>query len=210
MNFGPYIVGATIIHLCLLVIHVPFCSGFRAYAKSNFLRCTGFLRRQWAIEREKRRHFRRSSLLLLWRLFSPLFTPYGLEDGSCSGLERRWGLEYGRGSRTLCARSLSALCRWCARERAIALRLAWQFCTRSLAPCGAWGSMDCSWFGTLHSVLKLWDTFTWVLAKFLKTTLGFLQFCCSTEEKRAALAAAKVFFPLSPAREWEYREKRQL
>ncbi len=146
MNFGPYIVGATIIHLCLLVIHVPFCSGFRAYAKSNFLRCTGFLRRQWAIEREKRRHFRRSSLLLLWRLFSPLFTPYGLEDGSCSGLERRWGLEYGRGSRTLCARSLSlSLCRWCARERTIALQLSCNFACvlwHLVGPGAPWIALD--------------------------------------------------------------------
>jgi hypothetical protein len=36
--------------------------------------------------------------------------------------------------------------------------------------------------------------FTWVLAKFLKTVPGFQQFCCSTEEERAVLAAAKVFF----------------
>ncbi len=35
----------------------------------------------------------------------------------------------------------------------------------------------------------------------LKTTQGFKQFCCSTEEEKPALAAAKVVFPLSPARE---------
>jgi hypothetical protein len=42
-----------------------------------------------------------------------------------------------------------------------------------------------------------------VLAKFLKTTPGFHQFCCSTEEVRAALAAAKVFSFVSGQRERE-------
>jgi hypothetical protein len=48
-----------------------------------------------------------------------------------------------------------------------------------------------------------------LLAKFLKTTPGFHQFCCSTEEVRAALAAAKVFSFVSGQRERERERERE-
>jgi hypothetical protein len=46
MYFGSYIVGETFIHLFFLVIHLLCSLGFRDHAKSNFLRCTSFLRWQ--------------------------------------------------------------------------------------------------------------------------------------------------------------------
>ncbi len=48
-----------------------------------------------------------------------------------------------------------------------------------------------------------------MLAKFLKTTPGFHQFCSSTEEVRAALAAAKVFSFISGQRERERERERK-
>ncbi len=48
-----------------------------------------------------------------------------------------------------------------------------------------------------------------MLAKFLKTTPGFHQFCCSTEEVRAALAAAKIFSFVSGQRERERERERR-
>jgi hypothetical protein len=48
-----------------------------------------------------------------------------------------------------------------------------------------------------------------VLAKFLRTTPGFHQFCCSTEEVRAALAAVKVFSFVSGQRERERERERE-